>query len=85
MGGYDVFYAEKKNNTWQKPVNMGFPINTTDDDLFFYPLKNGKVAYFSRIKPNGYGKMDIYRLNLYEREYIPQAEKKNNADSTFTN
>ncbi len=85
MGGYDVFYSFKKNNSWQKPVNMGFPINTTDDDTFFYPLKNGKVAYFSKVKPNGYGKMDIYRLNLYEREHIPQADNKNKTDSTLTN
>jgi len=78
MGGYDVFYSVRKNNSWKKPVNMGFPINTTDNDQFFFPLKNGKIAYYSRIKPNGYGKMDIYKLELYKRENIPEKEKKLN-------
>jgi len=76
MGGYDVFYSEKKNNSWDKPVNMGFPINTTDNDKFFFPLKNGKIAYFSKIKPDNYGKTDIYKLELYKRENIPEKEEK---------
>ena len=76
MGGYDIFYSQKKNNSWNKPVNMGFPINTTDNDKFFFPLKNGKVAYFSKVKPDNYGKTDIYRLELYKRENIPAKEKK---------
>jgi hypothetical protein len=80
MGGLDIFYSTFENGQWQKPVNMGFPINTTDDDQWFFPLKNGQIAYISKVKPNGYGKMDIYRLNLYEREYIPEMEKNLNAN-----
>ena len=75
MGGFDVFYSKQNNGSWKKPVNLGFPINTTDNDLFFFPLQNGKIAYYSKIKPNGYGNMDIYKLNLYERENIPEKEK----------
>jgi hypothetical protein len=75
MGGYDIFYSKKENNNWSKPVNMGFPINTTDNDKFFFPLKNGKVAYYSKIKPDNYGKTDIYKIELYKRENIPEKEK----------
>jgi len=75
MGGYDIFYSENKNNNWSQPVNMGFPINTTDDDLFFFPLDNGNIAYYSKVKETGYGKKDIYRVKLYERENIPTKEK----------
>ncbi len=86
MGGYDVLYSEKKNNSWGKPVNMGFPINTTDNDKFFFPLKNGKIAYFSKIKPDNYGKTDIYKLELYKRENIPAQEENLKAtESNETN
>jgi hypothetical protein len=85
MGGYDVFSSIKKNGKWQKPKNMGFPINTTDNDLFFYPLKNGKIAYYSRVKPSGYGKMDIYKLTLLEREYIPDTNDENETTSSKNN
>ncbi|MGM0497663.1 MAG: tetratricopeptide repeat protein [Bacteroidota bacterium] len=76
MGGYDIFYSEKKNNNWSKPVNMGYPINTTDDDKFFFPVKNGKIAYFPKIKPDNYGKTDVYKLELYKRENIPEQEEE---------
>jgi len=75
MGGYDIFYSERNNDTWRNPVNMGFPINTTDNDKFFFPLKNGKIAYYPRIKPKNYGKTDIYKLELYKRENIPIQEE----------
>jgi hypothetical protein len=76
MGGFDIFYSKNNNGNWSKPVNMGFPINTTDNDIFFFPLNNGNIAYYSKVKETGYGKKDIYRVNLYERENIPKEEKK---------
>jgi len=75
MGGHDIFYSERKNNKWSRPVNMGYPINTTDNDKFFFPLKNGKIAYYPRVKPDNYGKTDIYKLELYKRENIPEQEE----------
>jgi outer membrane protein OmpA-like peptidoglycan-associated protein len=48
MGGYDVFYSGKDaDNNWLPPVNIGYPLNSTDDDLFFVPLDSGAVAYQS--------------------------------------
>ncbi|MEZ5071857.1 MAG: hypothetical protein R2751_13085 [Bacteroidales bacterium] len=44
---------------------MGYPINTTDDDLFFTPDDNGKGAYYSLYTPKGVGRHDIYYLNIY--------------------
>ncbi len=65
IGGYDVFYSQKSiDESWLPPVNIGYPVNTTDDDLFFIPVKNGKAAYYSRLDKNGYGKKDIIRVNL---------------------
>ncbi len=66
MGGYDNFVSIKKSDgTWAEPVNLGYPVNTTDDDQFFFPLKDGQVAYYSRYSPEGYGKLDIYRYEIY--------------------
>ncbi len=66
MGGYDVFYSKKSGDgTWGEPVNMGYPINTTDNDLFFQPLNDGKIAYYSIYRPGGMGLHDIYRMDIY--------------------
>lgn len=66
MGGYDVFYSDLTDNgVWMEPVNAGFPINTTFDDLFFNPGGDGTFAYTAKFDPNGYGKYDIIRYELY--------------------
>lgn len=66
MGGYDIFCSRlQPDGTWGKPVNMGYPINTTDDDRFFQPVNNGKGAYYSLYSPRGMGLHDIYYMNIY--------------------
>jgi hypothetical protein len=62
MGGYDIFYSEFQEgiNRWTRPVNMGFPINTSDDDIFFVWSADGERAYFSSDREDTYGKADIY-------------------------
>jgi len=66
MGGYDIFYSRKKaDGTWEDPVNIGYPINTTDDDLFFQPFDNGNAAYYAIYSPSGIGRHDIYYMNIY--------------------
>lgn len=63
MGNYDIFYSElAEDDKWSVPVNIGFPINTTGDDLFYSPVGDGSVGYMARIFPEGLGGMDIYRF-----------------------
>ena len=63
MGGYDVFKSEiQSDGTWSDPVNMGYPVNTPDDELFFCLSANGKAAYLSTIRDGGQGAKDIYKL-----------------------
>ncbi len=76
IGGFDIFISKKQGDNWQKPENMGLPFNTTDDDIFFFPLKNGAIAYYSKFKETGYGDNDIYRIRIFERENIPEKEKE---------
>ncbi len=67
MGGYDIFYSVMNNDsTWSEPVNMGYPINTPDDDFFFVPAVAENKAYMasSRFEDN-YGGSDIYEI-VYE-------------------
>ncbi|MBN2812518.1 MAG: OmpA family protein, partial [Bacteroidales bacterium] len=76
MGGYDIFFSQPdEDGRWLPPINAGYPLNTTDDDLFFVPIDTGNVAYqarFSettatqdiiRIKVSAYGKPARYTLN----------------------
>ncbi len=62
MGGFDIFKTvyDTKKNKWSKPENLGYPINSTDDDINFVISASGKHAYFSSYKTNGIGEKDIY-------------------------
>jgi outer membrane protein OmpA-like peptidoglycan-associated protein len=48
MGGFDIFQSEKgPDGGWTKPVNLGYPVNTTRDNLFYNPGWNDELAYLS--------------------------------------
>lgn len=65
MGGYDLFFSEKmEDGSWSKPVNLGYPINTTDDEVYYVLSPDGKRAYFSGVREDGYGGRDLYVMNL---------------------
>ena len=73
MGGFDIFYSMNVGeNKWSTPINIGYPINTTDDDLFFYPIKNGNCAYISAFDKNGYGQKDIIRVEFEDSKNLAQ-------------
>ncbi len=73
MGGFDVFSSkmDDENGFWSKPVNMGSPINSPDDDIFFVVSADGKRGYFSSDKKGGFGEKDIYMIDF--RENMPEA------------
>ena len=61
MGGFDIFKAEKNQfGTFSKAKNIGFPINTVQDDVFYLPTPDGKRAYYASKKKGGMGHNDIY-------------------------
>ena len=70
MGGYDIFKStmDEDFHLFSKPKNIGFPINTTDDDMNFRISKNGKFGYIAATKPGGQGDFDIYRVTFNEVE-----------------
>ncbi len=70
MGGYDIFVSNKNiKNNWTQPYNVGYPVNSTDDDLFFTPTRDGKSGYYAQFTDRGYGGRDIFYLQLSN---IPQ-------------
>lgn len=78
MGGNDIFYTEKVDGVWQQPVNIGHPINTPDDDVFFVVAADGRTAYYSSIREEGFGDKDIYRITFLgpEKEPVLQVEEQ---------
>ncbi|MFZ6052648.1 hypothetical protein [Halocola ammonii] len=65
MGGFDIFYSSLgTDGEWSKPENIGYPLNTADDDLFFSPTADGSRAYYSSRKEGGFGLKDIYSIDL---------------------
>jgi len=64
MGGYDIFKSTFENGKWNEPVNIGYPINTPDDDVFFVISASGKHGYYSSIKEGGNGGQDLYIITF---------------------
>lgn len=63
MGGLDVFKSTRNSDgNWGAPVNLGYPINTTLDDAFFLSTSSGKTAYYTSVRPEGFGEKDIYEI-----------------------
>lgn len=65
MGGYDIFSSTVQDNlTWSTPKNIGYPINTTGDDINFTLSADGKNGFYSSDMEGGYGKQDIYSIRF---------------------
>jgi outer membrane protein OmpA-like peptidoglycan-associated protein/Tol biopolymer transport system component len=71
MGGFDIFKAnllDKEKNEWSEPENMGYPINSPDDDIYFSGTKDGKRWYYSSVRADGLGYSDIYKIEPSSEE-----------------
>jgi len=68
MGGFDLFKSvyDPKTKKWSIPENLGYPINTAEDDVFYVWSPDGRKAYFSSIREGGYGDKDLYVLTRPE-------------------
>ena len=67
MGGFDLFMSRRgEDGQWQQPVNLGFPINTSGDEINFFVAADGKTAFVSSQREGGNGGYDIYTFELPE-------------------
>jgi len=63
IGGYDIFSVTKDEyNGFNKPKNLGYPINTIDDNRYFVMSASGSVAYYSGGGENSIGEQDIFKI-----------------------
>ncbi|MGE0561578.1 MAG: tetratricopeptide repeat protein [Flavobacteriales bacterium] len=76
MGGYDIFMSKMQvDGTWSKPENLGYPINTIDDDVHFVLSTDGKIAYYSTVREDGLGERDIYKIDLKDYDLLKGTQK----------
>ncbi len=89
MGGFDIFQSNFVDTGmyggWVEPVNIGYPVNTTGDDIFYVPTIDKKRAYYSSASTGGYGDKDIYLLTFPEREDSKLTVLRGNVVDDFGN
>ncbi|MCF8297079.1 MAG: hypothetical protein K9J13_05985 [Saprospiraceae bacterium] len=74
MGDLDLFKSiwDNDSKTWSQPVNIGYPVNTPDDNKTISLTSSGRHAYISALRKGGVGNLDIYRVTF------------NDVDPTYT-
>ncbi len=84
MGGSDLFKVKwnPENNTWGKPVNLGYPLNTPDDEKTICFPANYKHAYISASREDSFGDLDIYRVTFNDVYLNPALFLTTLADET---
>jgi uncharacterized protein YqgV (UPF0045/DUF77 family) len=63
MGGYDIMYSTKRGESWSDPINLGYPLNTTEDERYYVLTASGEYGYFSSDRKGTLGEQDIYTVN----------------------
>ncbi len=81
MGDFDLFVSDlnTSDSSWAEPKNLGYPVNTTDDDLFYVLSQDGKRGYFSSAREGGSGNQDIYMVEpalAFKKNYITSIQGK---------
>ncbi len=65
MGGLDIFMSQKnEKGEWSTPINLGYPINTFNDENSLLVSANGDIAYFASDREGGYGALDLYQFEM---------------------
>lgn len=83
MGSYDIFRStyDATKNRWSEPENLGYPINTPDDDIFYMTSADGKRAYYSSVREDGLGYTDIFIITTPEGMKDAVASEDKNAEN----
>lgn len=81
MGGYDIFKTVNENGKWSKPVNLGYPINTLDNDMSLTLSVDAQAGYFTSDRKGGKGDLDIYKVDLSNYPVLEKDMKAKVIDS----
>ncbi len=72
MGGFDIFTTQLSDaGIWSEPMNVGYPVNTPDDDIYYVVSPDSKTAYFSSFREDGFGEKDNYMITFPDRIETP--------------
>jgi outer membrane protein OmpA-like peptidoglycan-associated protein len=90
FGGFDVFKSvyDDAAQQWKKPENLGYPVNTVDDEVYFHPSSDGRRGYLASVREEGQGFTDIYmvkytgNLGQTARSRIVKLKKQDNKYTT---
>lgn len=63
IGGFDIMKTEMSGDTWSKAVNLGYPFNSTNDDIFYTTTIDGRKGYMTSFRKGGKGEKDIYEIH----------------------
>jgi len=67
MGGYDIFVSKNdENDGWSQAENIGYPINTPADDIFYIPTPDGQRVYYASRRDESLGQTDLFVLHFPE-------------------
>jgi len=67
VGGFDIYFSKNEKEAWTEPKNIGYPINTKEDELGFIVSTNGRKAYFASNRLSQDEGYDIYSFDLYKK------------------
>lgn len=84
MGGFDIYrsYYDTVSQKWTEPENLGYPVNSPDDDVYFISSgENSDYGYYASHKNDGLGDMDLYRIYLNGKKEKADSSMENNITS----
>lgn len=86
MGDYDIFKARRNSDgSWGRPENIGYPVNTPENDVFFVMAGSGRYGYYSTVKEGGYGFHDIYMITFLGPEKLTVQGTEDNLIASVAN
>ncbi len=77
MGGFDIFKSkfDETTQTFGQAINMGFPINTPEDNVGFMLAENKRDGYMAAVRKEGFGDLDIYKITFNDVDVQPSVIK----------
>ena len=64
IGGFDIMRTQlQEDGTWSKAVNLGYPFNSTNDDIFYTTTLDGRKGFMTSFRKDGHGEKDIYEIH----------------------
>ncbi|MBI5646275.1 MAG: PD40 domain-containing protein [Ignavibacteriae bacterium] len=70
-GGFDIYVTRFQGSRWSRPMNLGYPVNSSDNEAFIAMTLGGDTLYYASDREGGYGGFDIYML--LDPPYPPDA------------